>query len=86
MRQVFVIGCCDRLFVQVGAWLMHLFMVQVDYKLFRIGWCMVDALFYGTGLLQVEVQVDAWFRVIGIGCLVQVDWYRFTTVYIIVIV
>ena len=35
--------------VQVGAWLMHLFMVQVDYSLFGIGWCMVDALFYGTG-------------------------------------
>jgi hypothetical protein len=28
--------------VQVGAWLMHLFMVQVD-------WCMVNALVYGTG-------------------------------------
>jgi hypothetical protein len=35
-------GCCDRLFGQVvvtgylyrfGAWLMHLFMVQVDYRL-----------------------------------------------------
>jgi hypothetical protein len=36
--------------VQVGAWLMHLFMVHVDYRLFGIGWCMVDALFYGTGL------------------------------------
>jgi hypothetical protein len=35
--------------VQVGAWLMHLFMVQVDYRLFGIGWCMVDALVYGTG-------------------------------------
>jgi hypothetical protein len=34
--------------IQVGAWLMNLFMVQVDYKLFGIGWCMVDALFYGT--------------------------------------
>ena len=34
--------------VQVGAWLMHLFMLQVDYRLFGIGWCMVDALFYGT--------------------------------------
>ena len=54
-----------------GAWLMHLFMIQVDYRLmhgsdywyrlFGIGWCMVDALFYGTGLLQVEVQLDAWF-------------------------
>ena len=42
-------GCCDRFFVQVGAWLMHLFMVQVDYRLFHIGWCMVDALVYGTG-------------------------------------
>jgi hypothetical protein len=28
---------------------------------------MVDALIYGTGLLQVEVQVDAWFRLIGTG-------------------
>jgi hypothetical protein len=34
--------------VQVGTWFMHLFMVQVDYSLFGIGWCMVDALFYGT--------------------------------------
>jgi hypothetical protein len=69
-------GCCDRLFGQVvvtcylyrfGAWLMHLFMVQVevqvgawlmhlfllvDYRLYRLfgtGWCMVDALVYGTG-------------------------------------
>ena len=31
--------------VQVGAWLMHLFMVQVDYRLFGTGWRMVDALF-----------------------------------------
>jgi hypothetical protein len=35
--------------VQVGAWLMHLLIVQVDYRLFGIGWCMVDALVYGTG-------------------------------------
>jgi hypothetical protein len=28
---------------------------------------MVDALFYGIGCLQVEVQVDAWFRFIGMG-------------------
>jgi hypothetical protein len=28
---------------------MHFFMVQDDYSLFGIGWCMVDALFYGTG-------------------------------------
>ena len=31
----------------VDGW-MHLFMVRVDYMLFGIGWCMVDALFYGT--------------------------------------
>jgi hypothetical protein len=42
-------------------------MVHDDYSLFCIGWCMVYALVYGTGLLQV-------------------DWYRFTTVYLIVIV
>jgi hypothetical protein len=30
---------------------------------------MVDALVYGTGSLQVEVQVDAWFRL-----LVHVVW------------
>jgi hypothetical protein len=40
-----ITGCL----VQVGAWLMHLFMVQVDYRLFGTGWCMVDALVYGTG-------------------------------------
>ena len=41
--------------VQVVAWLMHLFMVQVDYRLLGTGWCMVDALVYGTDRLQVEV-------------------------------
>ena len=67
-------GCCNRFFGQVivtsylyrfGAWLMHLFMVQV------------------------EVQVDVWYmlaQVIGIGCLVHVDWYRFKLVYLTVIV
>ena len=35
--------------VQVGAWLMNLLMVHIDYKLFGIGWCMVDALVYGIG-------------------------------------
>jgi hypothetical protein len=34
--------------VQVGAWLMHFFMVQVDYRLVGTGWCIVDALIYGT--------------------------------------
>jgi hypothetical protein len=28
---------------------MHLFIVQVYYRLFGIGWCMVDALVCGTG-------------------------------------
>jgi hypothetical protein len=32
------------LFVQVGAWLMHFFMVQVDYSLFHTVRCMVYAL------------------------------------------
>jgi hypothetical protein len=40
--------------VQVGAWLMHLFMVQVDYRLFGTGWCMVDALVYVDRLIYVE--------------------------------
>jgi hypothetical protein len=32
----------------VHAWL-HLFMVQVDYRLFGTVWCMVGSLVYGTG-------------------------------------
>jgi hypothetical protein len=35
--------------------------------------------------VEVEVQVDAWFMLFT-GCLVQVDWYRFTVVYLTVIV
>ena len=54
----------------VHGW-MHLFMIQVDYRLFGTGWCMVDALVYGTGWLQVEVQVDAWLMH-GSGLLVYV--------------
>jgi hypothetical protein len=37
----------------VHVW-MHLFMVQVDYRLFGIGWCMVDALVYVGRLIFVE--------------------------------
>jgi hypothetical protein len=33
---------------------MHLFMVQVDYRLFGTGWCMVDALVYVDRLIYVE--------------------------------
>jgi hypothetical protein len=43
----------------VHGW-MHLFMVQIDYRLFGTCWCMVDALVYGTSLLQV----DAWFSLL----------------------
>jgi hypothetical protein len=75
----------------VHGWL-HLFMLQVDYRLvgtgwcmddalvYGTGWCMVDALVYGIGSLQVEVQVDAWLMH-GSGY-----WYRFTVVYLTVIV
>jgi hypothetical protein len=34
----------------VHGW-MHLCMVQVDYKLFSIGWCMLDALVYVDRLI-----------------------------------
>jgi hypothetical protein len=37
----------------VDGW-MHLFMVQVDYKLFGTSWCMVDALVYVDRLISVE--------------------------------
>jgi hypothetical protein len=60
----------------VHGWL-HLFMVQVDYRLFGTGWCMVDALVYGTGWCMVDalvyVQVDYRLRLMhGSGLLVQV--------------
>ena len=50
---------------------------------------MVDALVYGTGSLQVEVQVDAWLMhgsSYWYMLLLQVDWYRFTTIYLTAIV
>jgi hypothetical protein len=37
----------------VHGW-MHFFMVQVDYKLFGTGWCMVDALVYVDRFISVE--------------------------------
>jgi hypothetical protein len=63
--------------VQVGAWLMHLFMVHGMFgQVICTGaWLM----HYGTGLGTCLVHVVT-------GCLVQVDWYRFTTVYLTVIV
>jgi hypothetical protein len=65
--------------VQVGAWLMHLFMVQVDYRLF--GRVIVIGYLYMFGawlmhffMVHIEVQVDVWYmlaQVIGTSC------YRF---------
>ena len=37
----------------IGTWLDALFMVQVDYRLFGTGWCMVDALVYVDRLISV---------------------------------
>jgi hypothetical protein len=80
MRQVVVIGCLEVVVTgylyRFGAWLMHLFMVQVEVQVGA--WLMALDLWYRlfTGCL---VQVVT-------GCLVQVDWYRFTTVYLTVIV
>ena len=55
-----ITGCL----VQFGAWLMHLFMVQVDYK-FR------HSLMHGSGYL---------FRLFGVGWLVQVVTVVYLTV------
>ena len=62
--------------VHVSAWLMHLFMVQVDYILF--GQVIVTGYLYRFGawlmhlfIVQVEVHVDVWYmlvQVIGTGC------------------
>jgi hypothetical protein len=45
----------------VHGW-MHLFMVQVDYRLFGTGWCMVDALVYVDILIFVE---DCFLILVG---------------------
>jgi hypothetical protein len=61
--------------VQVGAWLMHLFMVQVVWTsyLYMFGaWLM--------HFFMVHVGTCYWYR------LLHVDWYRFTSVYLTVIV
>jgi Na+(H+)/acetate symporter ActP len=57
------------------AWLMHLFMIQVDYRLF--GQVIVTDYLYRFGqwlmnlfMVQVEVQVNVWYMLaqfIGIG-------------------
>jgi hypothetical protein len=45
----------------VHGW-MHLFMVQVDYRLFGTGWCMVDALVCVDRLIFVE---DCYLILVG---------------------
>jgi hypothetical protein len=37
-------------------------MVQVDYRLFGIGWCMVDALVYVDRLISIE---DCFLILVG---------------------
>ena len=72
MRQVFVIGCLDKLLWQViCAGLVHGWCICLWYRLrYR--------LMYGTCWHRLLVQVvKGWL---------QVDWYRVTTVYLIVIV
>jgi hypothetical protein len=54
---------------------MHLFMVQDDYRLFGTGWCMVDALVYGTWLLQVGCYI---FTTVYITVIVQ-HWLHHST-------
>jgi hypothetical protein len=47
----------------VHGW-MHLFMVQVNYRLFGTGCCMVDALVYGTDcyLLMIVASSQMMIR------------------------
>jgi hypothetical protein len=37
----------------VHGWI-HLFIVQIDYRLFGTGWCMVDALVYVDRLISID--------------------------------
>ena len=51
--------------LQVGAWLMHLFMVQVDYRWrYRLmhGWCMVQFFWYSFTAVYLIVIVWQWFH------------------------
>ena len=56
-----IIGCL----VQVGAWLMHLFMVQVDYRLrysLMYGLCMVQVYWYMFTAVYLTMIVSQWFH------------------------
>ena len=76
----YMVGCtclCYRLItgwlVQVCSWLMHLFMVQVHYRLvhgwctflwYRLitGWCMVQIYWYRFTAVYLTVTVWQWFH------------------------
>jgi hypothetical protein len=51
--------------VQVGAWLMHLFMVQADYRLVQVGAWLMHKLLVKVGAFALMVHVD--YMLIGIG-------------------
>jgi hypothetical protein len=70
-------GCCDRLFGQVvvtcylyrfGAWLMHLFMVQVEVQ---VGAWLMHLFMVQVDYMVVPLQVGAWLMHLF---MVQVDY------------
>ena len=69
MRQVMVIGCLDRLFIQIWCMVDAL----VHGTSWGTGWCMVGAwlmqIFYGTCWLQV-----VWYKLVHGWCTCL--WYR----------
>ena len=54
-----------------GSWLMHLFMVQVGAWLMHLFMVHVDYRLFGIGWCMVDALVD---------------WYKFTTVYLTMII
>ena len=58
--------------LQVGAWLMHLFMVHVGAWLIH--------------LFMVQVDYRLRYRLMHVWCMVLVYWYRFIVIYFTVIV
>ena len=57
----YMVGCTCLCWLQVGAWLMHFFMVQVDYRLMH-GWCMVQIYWYKFTAVYLTVIVWQWFH------------------------
>jgi hypothetical protein len=52
---------------------MHLFMVQVDYRLFGTGWYMVDALVYVDSLIFVKDCCLISFGVENVSCVLHIE-------------